>query len=47
MMVRINVVLNRTVADGNRRFDNLCGSHLQYIGKVSCITSVDNMNIQT
>ena len=47
MMVRINVVLNRTVADGNRRFDNLCGSHLQCIGKVSCITSVDNMNIQT
>ena len=47
MIVRINVVLNRTVADSNRRFDNLCGSHLQCIVKVSCITSVENMNIQT
>ena len=30
LIVRVNVVLNRTVAvDSNWRFDNLCGSHLQ------------------
>ena len=29
MIVRVNVVLNRTVVDTDRRFDNLCGSHLQ------------------
>ena len=30
MIVRVNVVLNRTVdVDSDRRFDNLCGSHLQ------------------
>ena len=30
MVVRVNVVLNRTVvADSDLRFDNLCGSHLQ------------------
>ena len=29
-IVRVTVVLNRTVVvDGFRRFDNLCGSHLQ------------------
>ena len=26
---RVNIVLNRTVVDSDRRFDNLCGSHLQ------------------
>ena len=36
LIVRVNVVLNRTVVDdSNWRFDNLCGS------QVSCITSVD------
>ena len=30
MIVRVNVVLNRTVVvDSDRRFDNLCCSHLQ------------------
>ena len=30
MIVRLNVVLNRTVVvDSVGRFDNLCGSHLQ------------------
>ena len=30
LIVRVNVVLNRTVAvDSDWRFDNLCGSHLQ------------------
>ena len=31
MIVRVNVVLNRTVVvvDSDRRFDNLCGSHFQ------------------
>ena len=28
MIVRVNVVLNRTVVNSDRRFDNLCGSHL-------------------
>ena len=31
MIVRVNVVLNRTVVDSDSRFDNLCGSHLQCI----------------
>ena len=30
MIVRVNVVLNRTVVvDSDSRFDNLCDSHLQ------------------
>ena len=29
MIVRVNVVLNRTVVDRDRRFDNPCGSYLQ------------------
>ena len=30
LIVRVNLVLNRTVVvDGDWRFDNLCGSHLQ------------------
>ena len=30
LIVRMNVVLNRTVVDSDcTRFDNLCGSHLQ------------------
>ena len=28
MIIRVNVVLNRTVVDSDWRFDNLCGSHL-------------------
>ena len=43
MIVRVNVVLNRTVVvDSDRRFDNLCGSHLNS-ESVCCITSVDGM----
>ena len=38
MIVRVNVVLNRTVVvDSDYRFDNLCGSHLQ-------ISLVDSIN---
>ena len=29
MIIRLSVVLNRTVVDIDWRFDNLCGSHLQ------------------
>ena len=30
LIVRVNAVLNRTVVvDSDRRFDNLCGCHLQ------------------
>ena len=29
MIVRVNVVLNRTVVDSDCGFDNLCGSHLE------------------
>ena len=29
MIVLMNVVQNRTVVDGAKRFDNLWGSHLQ------------------
>ena len=29
MIVRVNIVLNRTVDDSDWHFDNLCGSHLQ------------------
>ena len=29
MIVRVNVVLNRTVVDSDLRFNNLCGSHRQ------------------
>ena len=30
MIVRVNVVLNRTVVDSDRRFDNLCGGEVYY-----------------
>ena len=44
MIVRVNVVLNRSVVDSDCRFDNLCVSHLQIFRvKVSCITSVDGI----
>ena len=29
MIVRVNIVLNKTVVDSDSRFDNLCGSDLQ------------------
>ena len=29
MIVRVNIVMNRTVVDSDWSFDNLCGSHLQ------------------
>ena len=39
MIVRVNVLPNRTVVvDKDRRFDNLCGSHLQ--SQMGCIMSV-------
>jgi len=41
MIVRVNVVLSRTVVDSDWRFDNLCGSHLA--SKESCILSVDGI----
>ena len=41
MIVRVNVVLSRTVVDSDWPFVNLCGSHLP--SKVSCITSVDGI----
>ena len=28
MIVRVSVALNRTVVNSDRRFDNMCGSHL-------------------
>ena len=36
LIVRVNVVLNRAVVvvDGDRRFDNLCSSHLQSQGEL-------------
>ena len=40
MIVGMNIVLNRTVVvDSDRRFDNLCGSHLQS-QSVKCIVSI-------
>ena len=43
LIVRVNVVLSRTtvVVDSDRRFDNLCGSHLQ--SQSVFITSVDGI----
>ena len=45
MIVRVNVVLNRTVVVGNDgRFDNACGSHLQTQSElyhVSCKTNYE------
>ena len=34
MIVRVIIVLNRTVDYSYRRFDNLCGSHLQRQSKL-------------
>ena len=43
LIVRVNVVLNRTVVvDSDRRFYNLCGVVIFRV-KVSCITSVDGI----
>ena len=49
MIVRLNIILNRTVAvDGDLRFDNLCGSHLQRQSELchvrSCLVSVRPLN---
>ena len=41
----VNVVLNRTVVDSDRRFDNLCGSNLQSQGYVVLVTSVDGIRL--
>ena len=30
MIVRLNIVLNRTVVDSDWRFDNLCGGNVYY-----------------
>ena len=40
MIVRVNIVLNRTVVDCVWRFDNLCAVVIFRV-KVSCITSID------
>ena len=40
MIVRVIVVLKRTLVDNDCRFDNLCGSHIQ-----RCITSVDGIKL--
>ena len=43
LIVRVNVVLNRTVVvDSDWRFNNLCGMVIFRV-KVSCITSVDGI----
>ena len=34
MIVRVSVVLNRTLVDSDRCFDNLCSSHLQGQGEL-------------
>ena len=28
-VIRVNVVLNKTIVDSDRRFDNLCDGHLE------------------
>ena len=40
MIVRVIVVLKRTLVDNDCRFDNLCGSHIQRY-----ITSVDGIKL--
>ena len=40
MIVRVIVVLKRTLVDTDGRFDNLYGSHIQ-----RCITSVDGIKL--
>ena len=47
MVVRVNVVLNRTVVvDSDLRFDNLCGSHLQSQVVETSVTVNNNSPIQ-
>ena len=44
MIVRVNVVLNRTVVDSDWSFDNLCPVVIFRV-KVSCITSGDGIKL--
>ena len=41
MIVRVSVVLKRTVGDSDLRFDNLSGSHLQ--SQSNIVSSVDGI----
>ena len=33
MIIQVNVVLNRTIANSDSHFDNLCNSHMIIINK--------------
>ena len=44
VIVRVSVLLKRTVGDSDWRFDNLSGSHLQ--SQSNIVSSVDTMTIQ-
>ena len=44
MIVRVNVVLNKTVVDSDWSFDNLCPVVIFRV-KVSCITSGDGIKL--
>ena len=45
LIVGVNVVLNRTVVvDGDWRFDNLCGSHLQSQSELYHVSSLRALN---
>ena len=44
MIVRVNVVLNKTVVDSDWSFDNLCPVVIFRV-KVSCITSGDGFEL--
>lgn len=37
MIVWLGLVLNKTVVDSDRRFNNLCGSHLRSQGELCII----------
>ena len=43
MIVRVSVVLKRTVGDSDWRFDNLSGSHLQ--SQSDIVSSVDGIYV--
>ena len=43
VIVRVSVVLKRTVGDSDWRFDNLCGSHLQ--SQSNIVSSVDGIYV--
>ena len=43
VIVRVSVVLKRTVGDSDRRFDNLSGSHLQ--SQSNIVSSMDGIYV--